>query len=198
METIGSKPSGIKGWLAGIIMNIIHGVQYKKIIQKYIIKNFNSPKDIVLLDIGCGGGKAINLFSSMLKNSKIYGIDHSADMVSLSKSINKKAIFSHQVQIFQADAKNIPFDSNYFDAVTAFDTINFWDDYGLCMNEIKRVLKQNGMFFIVNGYPKPGTKWYDFVKFKNEKEYESFLIKHGFSRINTDIENHAIIIWAIK
>ena len=82
--------------------------------------------------------------------------------------------------------------------MTAFDTISFWNDFNDSINEIKRVLKQDGIFFIVNGYPKVGTKWYDFVKFKNDSEYRAFLTRHSFKEINLIIEKNTIIIKAFK
>lgn len=67
MQTIGSNPVGLKGQFAGIIMNLIHTNQYKKIIQRHIIDKIDTTNHLSILDVGCGGGKVISLFSSMLK-----------------------------------------------------------------------------------------------------------------------------------
>jgi ubiquinone/menaquinone biosynthesis C-methylase UbiE len=198
METIGSKPIGFKGRLAGTIMNLIHAKQYKKIIQKYIVDNINITDSLTILDIGCGGGHAINLFSSMINTAKIHGIDHSADMVNLSKKVNKIGIENGLIKIIQGDVKNLPYSNNYFDIITAFDTINFWDNINIAINEITRVLKPEGVFCIVNGYPRKGTKWYEVVKFKTDNEYRLFLIKNGFNKIDINIERNTIIIKASK
>jgi len=198
METIGSKPVGLKGRLAGVIMNLIHASQYKKIIQKYLVENIDTPDELSVLDIGCGGGKVINIFSSLIKKVKIFGIDHSPDMVNLSKKVNKNGINNGMIEIVQGDVKKLPYPNDSFNIVTAFDTISFWNDFNDSINEIKRVLKQDGIFFIVNGYPKVGTKWYDFVKFKNDSEYRAFLTRNGFKEINLVIEKNTIIIKALK
>ncbi len=198
IQTVGLKPEGIKGRIAGIIMNFIHNKQYKNIINKYIIDIIDSKNQASILDIGCGGGKLINILYTMLQNSKIYGIDHSIDMVNLSKKINKKGIVDGAVEIIQGDVNKLPFSDKFFNIITAFDTINFWKDLDISLMEIKRVLKQNGILFIVNGYPKAGTKWYDFVKFKSDDEYRDFLTENGFKEINIVIENNTIIIQALK
>jgi len=198
METIGSKPVGLKGRLAGVIMNLIHASQYKKIIQKYLVENIDTSDELSVLDIGCGGGKVINIFSSLIKKVKIFGIDHSPDMVNLSKKVNKNGINNGMIEIVQGDVKKLPYPNDSFNIVTAFDTISFWNDFNDSINEIKRVLKQDGIFFIVNGYPKVGTKWYDFVKFKNDSEYRAFLTRNGFKEINLVIEKNTIIIKALK
>ncbi len=198
MQTIGSKPIGIKGRFAGIIMNLIHNNQYKKIIKKHLIDKIDIKNQISILDVGCGGGKTISIFSSLLKNAKIFGIDHSMDMVSLSKKINKKGIRDGNVNIIQGDVSKLLYENDFFDIITAFDTINFWNDFDKSINEIKRVLKLNGIFLIVNGYPKKGTKWWDFVRLKNDKEYREALSKHSFKEIKIMIEKNTIILQANK
>ena len=195
VQTIGSNPTGLKGRLAGLIMNLIHANQYRKII-KHAIEEEEGKGSAKILDVGCGGGKAISLFSSMLKNSKIYGIDHSADMVSLAREVNKKEIENGKVDIIECDATDLPYANDYFDIIAAFDTINFWTDFNKAIVEIKRTLKANGIFLIVNGYPKEGTKWWKFVKFKSENAYRKVLLEHGFTHINVKIEKSTIIIEA--
>ncbi len=198
IQKIGSNPTGLKGRFAGIIMNLINSGKYKKIIKKYIIKNIDTKNDISILDVGCGGGKVINIFSSIAKNSKIYGIDHSIDMVRLSKKVNKAGITGGKVDIVQGNVYKLPYKDSFFNIITAFDTISFWNDLDVSINEIKRVLKKDGLLFIVNGYPKAGTKWYNIVKFKNDNEYRSFLIKCGLREINIMIEKNTIMIKALK
>ncbi len=83
-----------------------------------------------------------------------------------------------------ADVSKIPFENNSFVIITAFDTINFWPDQNMAISEILRILKQSGYFFIINVFPKEGIKWFNFVKYKNEKEYEKFLSSNGFSDVS--------------
>ena len=129
METIGSKPVGLKGRLAGVIMNLIHASQYKKIIQKYLVENIGTSDELSVLDIGCGGGKVVNIFSSLIKKVKIFGIDHSLDMVNLSQKVNKNGINNGMIEIVQGDVKKLPYPNDSFNIVTAFDTISFWNDF---------------------------------------------------------------------
>jgi len=138
MECIGSKPTGFKGIFAGVIMNMIHAKQYKKIICNHIANNIDTTSPLNILDIGCGGGKAISIFCSLFKSSKIIGIDHSPDMVALSKKVNKQSIQNGQIEILQGYANDLPFSNGFFDIITAFDTINFWDNFDHSINEIKK------------------------------------------------------------
>jgi len=43
------------------------------------------------------------------------------------------------------------FADNWFDAVTAFETVYFWPDLLRCFREVWRVLKPGGAFFFFNG-----------------------------------------------
>ncbi len=119
-------------------------------------------------------------------------------MVNLSNKVNRKIIQEGSVEISQSDITSLPFTNGYFDTITAFDTINFWNDFNKAISEIIRVLKKGGAFIIVNAYPKEGTKWWDFVKFKNDSEYREAMAKHNFTDINITVEKNTIIIQATK
>lgn len=108
--------------------------------------NFESAKTV--LDIGCGGGKNISNMTT-LSNAVIYGVDYSKASVDMSLKLNKKAFASGRVKVFLGSAENLPFDSNYFDIVTAFETIYFWD-IKKGFTEVYRILRPNGKFMITN------------------------------------------------
>jgi ubiquinone/menaquinone biosynthesis C-methylase UbiE len=58
------------------------------------------------------------------------------------KTVNKEKYVT-------GSAERIPFSNNTFDAVTAFAAFH-WFDNKASLNEIKRVLKPGGIFFVVN------------------------------------------------
>ena len=105
------------------------------------------PNDI-LLDLGCGGGRNIQYF--LTKANKVYGIDYSRTSVDIARALNDNDIKDGRCQIIEGDVKNIPFDDNSIDFVTAFETIYFWKDIEACFREIYRVLKDGGEFLICN------------------------------------------------
>ena len=195
-QTTGAKPLGMKGRAAGVMMNIIHAGQYRNIIRR-VLAEYEPDRDIHVLDIGCGGGRAIKLFCA-LGNTKVYGIDHSPDMVRLARRVNRDEIAKGNVDIEEGDVADIRYEDGRFDIVAAFDTINFWPDMDKAMREVSRVLKRSGMFLIVNGYPKAGTKWYEFVRYKSAHAYRDMLTAHDFNLIQTDIQKNTIVIKAFK
>jgi ubiquinone/menaquinone biosynthesis C-methylase UbiE len=198
MQNLGSKPEGILGRIAGRLMNLIHGGFYKSVLKKELGDAQKLKQSIYVLDVGCGGGRTIGILSAMIKNGKIYGIDHSKEMVRLSQRLNAKNIKIGKVEIGWGDVANLPHKSSQFNLVTAFDTLNYWDDIEKSLMEIFRVSQPGGKFLIINGYPKEGTKWWDFVKFKSENEYKDILEKHRFGNVKTEIVKNRIIVMGEK
>ncbi len=191
-QSIGAKPTGVIGKIAGRIMNSIHSKQYKDIINH--IADSLDDKTASILDIGCGGGIALFHFYKTFKAARIYGIDLSPDMVSLSKKLNRKGIAEGGISVFCADVCDIPIQGKTVGILSAFDCINFWNDYPAAFSEMRRILLPNGKIFIINGYPEPDTKWYEFVRFKSIDAYRNLLESNGFRMTNAKTVKHTVIL----
>jgi len=191
---IGASPQGKIGRILGHFMNAIHSHQYFTIIRE--ISDNEKGEILNILDIGCGGGIAIKHFSRVFKEAHIYGIDRSIDMVHLAKRVNRKGIKTGKVEILNGDVELLRIPEKTIHLISVFDTINFWDNHTKALSEMKRVLTQYGRLLIVNGYPEEGTKWYDFVKFKNIEDYDILLKNNGFEIAKHEIKNRTIIIKA--
>lgn len=198
MRAVSAQPAGVKGIISGRIMNGLHRRLYRKIIKKYLLEEFDLTFGNTVLDLGCGGGIAVKLYYEMLGNSMICGIDSSSDMVSLASTVNKAGIKRGIVEIRQAGVSDIPYPDNYFNIITAFDTINFWNEYQQSLSEISRVLSNGGYFMVVNAYPKEGTSWWNFVKFKNSDEYIALMEKNGLQNVHADLQNNTIVVCGRK
>ncbi len=103
-----------------------------------------------ILDVGCGGGKTLNRLAQLAPKGKIYGIDHSPDMVKFSKEVNHELIAQNRVEITHGTAEQIPFPDDSFDLVTAIETYYFWNNFPAALKEIQRVLKPGGWLLLVN------------------------------------------------
>ena len=183
IQSQGGKPSGLFGTLIGNLMNILHGN-----IHKWGLQNISINKNYTCLDIGCGGGNTVKVLAEKARNGKVYGLDHSVEMVKLSRRLNRSSITRGLVEINQGSVSALPYSNAYFDIVTAFETIQFWPNLKSDLMEIKRVLKSSGIFLIVNRYPLENSKWSEFLQLKNAKEYEEMLSLSGFKDISIDIK----------
>ncbi len=115
----------------------------KKVLQ---IVSKSNPK--VILDIATGTGD-LAILMAQTNAEKIIGLDISAGMLEVGvKKIASKNL-SNTIEMILADSENMPFEDNYFDAITvAFGVRNFENlEKGLA--EILRVLKPNGVFVIL-------------------------------------------------
>ena len=110
-----------------------------------IVKKSN-PKTI--LDIATGTGDLAILMTET-NAEKIIGLDISAGMLEVGQEkINSKGL-NKTIEMVLADSENMPFEDNYFDAITvAFGVRNF-ENLEKGLTEILRVLKPNGVFIIL-------------------------------------------------
>ena len=164
-------------------------------------------KDMIILDIGCGGGANINHFAQIATSGRVFGIDYSPTSVKVSKEVNKKYIDEGIVEIRESSVSSLPFEDNTFDVVSGFEAYYFWPDLISDLKEIHRVLKINGALLLVNeGYKcenkeirKIVENWAKLGNFKlhSPEEYRVFLTKAGFSEIDVYEEKEKGWITAI-
>lgn len=136
------KPNGFWGNMMISKMNVHHMPLLNWAIGKLDI-NSNSK----VLDIGCGGGMAVNIMAQ--KAGQVCGVDYSNLAVKRAKKLNKKPIKQGKVKIMNASVSSLPFKANEFDIITAFETIYFWPNILEDLKEVKRVLKDDGSLLIV-------------------------------------------------
>lgn len=104
----------------------------------------------VVLDIGCGTG--ISTRELQREDARLFGLDIDEKMIKLAREKNSAAI-----DYITGPANNMPFDNKQFDAVTAFSAFHWFKDAD-SMAEIRRVLKREGLFFVVNKNEAGGFK----------------------------------------
>lgn len=119
-------------------------VSWRKKVVKIVSKN--NPQQI--LDIATGTGD-LALMMAKLNPTKIIGLDISEGMLNVGREKIAKVNLSDKIEMVVGDSENMPFEDNTFDAITvSFGVRNFANlDKGL--TEIRRVLKPNGTFVIL-------------------------------------------------
>lgn len=98
----------------------------------------NNPQ---ILDLGCGTGISTRQIAE--NGAKIIGCDRDALMLNEAKKV------PGDIQYILASAENLPFGDGKFHAVTAFSAFH-WFANKKAIAEIRRVLKSNGIFCVVN------------------------------------------------
>jgi ubiquinone/menaquinone biosynthesis C-methylase UbiE len=145
-------PSGVSGRKVAANMNKGHWD-----LTTWGLKHVSIKLDSVILDVGCGGGKTISRLARRAVHGKVYGIDHSGDMVDFSREVNKKLIEADRVEIVQGTVEKTGFKGDFFDLVTAIETYYFWPNLADAFQEIKRILKKGGYLLIISEMIKNGV-----------------------------------------
>ena len=151
-------------------------------------------EDDTVIDIGCGGGINLQRYSRIAKNGKIIGVDYSSTSVKKSIEFNQEEVNMGKIKVIEADVVNIPLPDKIADVITASATIYYWPDIIKAFTEIKRLLKDDGKFVIiqgVNGYTEELIELKKEVELNayNNQEFQEFLIETGFRKIVSIIRN---------
>jgi len=124
-----------------------------------------------VLDVGCGPA----FIGDSLRESGIeyYGLD-------LSRQMIRECLVhfgdDRQFHFLLGSMETLPFTSNYFDAVLCLGALEYVPDLNVAFNEIRRVLKKDGLFVVtmLNG-KSPYRLWQRFVYWKGKNILKRFV-----------------------
>ena len=96
-----------------------------------------------VLDVGCGVG-VTPAYLAKSTGCRVTGVDLLESMVEQARRRAGAAGVGDRVEFRAADARDLPFDDNLFDAVISESVIVFFDDKRQAMSEYVRVTKPGG------------------------------------------------------
>ena len=107
---------------------------------KWFLEHYNFPKDITVLDSGCGEGKNIQLLEQF---DNVYGVDVSQTAVDNAQKTFPNAIFSAQ------DVADLDFTNEMFDVIIDAGCLhcNHPMQHQKIINQYHRILKPHGKLF---------------------------------------------------
>lgn len=116
--------------------------------RKKVLKIVSDKKPKVILDIATGTGD-LAILMAQTNAEKIIGLDISAGMLEVGKKKVEDKNLSNIIELVLGDSENMPFDDNYFDAITVGFGVRNFENLEKGFAEILRVLKPNGVFVIL-------------------------------------------------
>ncbi|QLC66391.1 bifunctional demethylmenaquinone methyltransferase/2-methoxy-6-polyprenyl-1,4-benzoquinol methylase UbiE [Flavobacterium sp. LPB0248] len=116
--------------------------------RKKVLKLVSDKKPKVILDIATGTGD-LAILLSQTNAEKIIGLDISAGMLEVGKKKVEEKNLSNVIELVLGDSENMPFEDNYFDAITVGFGVRNFENLEKGFGEILRVLKPNGIFVIL-------------------------------------------------
>ncbi|MEO6174212.1 MAG: bifunctional demethylmenaquinone methyltransferase/2-methoxy-6-polyprenyl-1,4-benzoquinol methylase UbiE [Flavobacterium circumlabens] len=116
--------------------------------RKKVLKIVSDTKPKIILDIATGTGD-LAILMAQTNAEKIIGLDISAGMLEVGKKKVDEKKLSNVIELVLGDSENIPFEDNYFDAITVSFGVRNFETLEKGFGEILRVLKPNGVFVIL-------------------------------------------------
>lgn len=129
-------------------------VQFDKDLKEYIN---NNPKSMYkVLDLGCGTGIYLNNQIKYFGNVNIdwHGLDASEDMVKKAKEKLENISLTHEL------AEDMLYEDEKFDYISNNYAFHHFTNKGLALDEVYRVLKENGVYKMHNIAIHDMKKWW--------------------------------------
>ena len=142
------KPEGEVGVELGLRLNNVNNE-----ITDHVYARLGLEAGMNVLEIGFGNG---HLLPDLLRQSddlKYMGIDISQTMVDEARQFKAAQVASGQAAFHLASAEDIPSDAARFDRVFAVNVIYFWADPLRPLQEIRRILRPDGVSVIAATTP---------------------------------------------
>jgi len=175
------KPEGENGIKIAEIMN-----DGNKPMNMHTLATLDPQPSDSILEIGMGNGYFVKNIVNLDPSIRYTGCDYSELMVQKSTEINQEFVDLGSVKFVHANIQTLPFEGNSFNKIFTINTFYFWNDRTKVLEELKRVLKDNGTLIIAirpksNLEKFPVTK-YNFAILSND-EIIQFLKDNGFNSI---------------
>ena len=100
------------------------------------------------LDIGTGPAEIAIMLSRRLPLLEIIGIDLSLNMLGLGNTRITEAGLADRITLAQADAKDLPYPSQFFDGVLSNSIIHHIPDPLPMLREVSRIIRPDGLILI--------------------------------------------------
>lgn len=149
-------------------------------VKYFCIKSLNIKPYSNILDLCCGTGDLAGLAKKIQPLANVTGIDFSEKMLEIAKEKYQ----GKQIQFFQGDVTNLPYDDNSIDIITMGFGLRNICNAEKAVQEVYRVLKPNGSFLHIDfGKKNIASKIYDIltpvlIRFLTDNaEAYSYLIK---------------------
>lgn len=96
------------------------------------------------LEIGCGSGSDLEIFSNIKKIKKITAIDLGENIKNLAERYKERK----DIVISEGNALSLDFDDKEFDIIYSYGVFHHTSDPIQCISEAHRVLKEDGTIFL--------------------------------------------------
>jgi len=136
--------SGIYGHLEG---------RFEKKLRQRLLNLLRIQRGEVVLEIGFGTGfSLLEIAHSVGSTGKVFGLDLTPQMICITERRINKAGLQNRAELYEGDAREMPFEDSMFDVVYMASTLELFDtpDIPVVLGETRRVLKEHGRLGIAS------------------------------------------------
>ncbi len=174
------QPKGLLGRLFGMGMG-----RMNQGVNEWVISLLDLHADNVVLELGFGPGKALQLAERLVPAGRSCGVDMSPTMIDQASRLNRSAIRAGRMDLRLGAASDLPYPDLMFDRIFCVNVIYFWTTPERELAEIFRVGKRGARVAIYIGDREqmatvPMTKTGLFRLYSSE-EVKSLLEAQGFA-----------------
>ena len=114
------------------------------------------------LEIGPGPGYLGLEWLKKTERTRLTGLEISSNMIEVAEKNAREYKLEARIDYIEGDAQKMPLDDNLFDGVFANGSLHEWSNPEEIFNEIHRVLKPGGLYFIsdLRRDINPFIKWF--------------------------------------
>ncbi|OGK15191.1 hypothetical protein A2690_00230 [Candidatus Roizmanbacteria bacterium RIFCSPHIGHO2_01_FULL_39_12b] len=141
---------------------------------RFILDSIVKNKSANILDVGCGRGFYVRLFSLLEFPKKIVGVDQNKIYLNKAGCDLKN---DKRVRLMQGSIYHLPFDDNSFDTVVASEIFEHLNNPQTAIEECSRVLKKDGQLIITVPHKNFPFFW-DPINFILMKLFNTHVPKH--------------------
>ncbi len=156
------------------------------------LSHLKKTQPAMIAELGCGGGRNAGELLKKYPNAKLTAIDYSPLSVKQTAEYNRDMIDNGRCEVLQGDVSALTLDKESYELATAFETIYFWGDLVKCFSQVAGILREGGIFMIVNesdGTDSASLKFEKIIegmKCYTAEEIETALKAAGFSAVKAD------------
>ncbi|MBW6522804.1 class I SAM-dependent methyltransferase [Sphingomonas sp. RHCKR47] len=128
------RPRGLAGQALAWVM-----AQANRSVIRQTLAAADIRRDSAVLDLGCGGGEALDRLLALAPDGCVHGLDHAPLMVARAQRRHPRAT------VLEGRFDRLPYNDAAFDRVVAINVAYFWHDAAPVLRELARVLRPGGM-----------------------------------------------------
>jgi ubiquinone/menaquinone biosynthesis C-methylase UbiE len=149
-------------------------IRHFVISQAVVLKNHGEA-----VDLGCGAGQLVMEIARKAPGLHMTGIDLSEKMLADARQSAQRLGLEDRVDFRLGNVEEIPFPDQSLDLVISTASLHHWTDPGKVLNEIDRVLKPGGAYYVFDLRRDMALPFYLLIWFATQ-----FIVPAALHRVN--------------